>query len=97
MPADTNIIWSCVACTARAIRFEVIMKLAFLILVLLNLRCLLAARAFGRVGESGREPERVARQIEPSGFAFLAKGSPKASRGAQAKRRRHGLTIGHSN
>jgi hypothetical protein len=51
------------------------MKLAFLILVLVNL--LLYAwqqGVFGRYGEGGREPERVARQIEPERIRVLTEG-----------------------
>jgi hypothetical protein len=49
------------------------MKLAFLILLLLNL-ALLAWQlgAFGRFAESGREPERVSRQIQPERFRVLS-------------------------
>jgi hypothetical protein len=49
------------------------MKLAFLILLLLNLALLAWQQGvFGRVGESGREPERVARQIEAERFRVLS-------------------------
>ncbi len=49
------------------------MKLAFLILLLLNLALLAWQQgAFGRVGESGREPERVSRQIEAERFRVLS-------------------------
>lgn len=49
------------------------MKLAFLILLLINLALLaLQQGAFGRFGESGREPERVARQIEAERFRVLS-------------------------
>ena len=49
------------------------MKLAFLILLLLNLALLgWQQGVFGRVGESGREPERVARQIEAERFRVLS-------------------------
>ena len=49
------------------------MKLAFLILLLLNLALLAGQQGvFGRVGESGREPERVARQIEAERFRVLS-------------------------
>ena len=49
------------------------MKLAFLILLLLNLALLAWQQGvFGRVGESGREPERVARQIEVERFRVLS-------------------------
>jgi hypothetical protein len=48
------------------------MKLAFLLLVLVNLLLFAWQQgAFGRFGESGREPERVARQIEPERFRVL--------------------------
>ena len=48
------------------------MKLAFLLLVLVNV--LLFAwqhGAFGRYGDGGREPERVARQVEPERIRVL--------------------------
>jgi hypothetical protein len=49
------------------------MKLAFLVLILLNLALFAWQQgAFGRVGESGREPERVARQIQPERFRVLS-------------------------
>ncbi len=49
------------------------MKLAFLILLLLNLALLAWQQgAFGRIGESGREPERVGRQIEAERFRVLS-------------------------
>ncbi len=49
------------------------MKLAFLILILLNLALFAWQQgAFGRVGESGREPARVARQIEAERFRVLS-------------------------
>ena len=48
------------------------MKLAFLLLVLVNLLLFAWQQgALGRLGESGREPERVARQIEPERFRVL--------------------------
>lgn len=49
------------------------MKLAFLVLLLLNLALFAWQQGvFGRVGESGREPERVARQIEAERFRVLS-------------------------
>ena len=49
------------------------MKLAFLIFSLLNLALFAWQQgAFGRVGESGREPERLARQIEAERFRVLS-------------------------
>lgn len=49
------------------------MKLAFLILLLVNLALLAWQQgAFGRFAESGREPERVARQIEAERFRVLS-------------------------
>ena len=49
------------------------MKLAFLILLLLNLALFAWQQgAFGRVDASGREPERVARQIEAERFRVLS-------------------------
>src|SRR5512137_1837686 len=48
------------------------MKLAFLLLVLANLLLFAWQQgAFGRLAEAGREPERVARQIEPERFRVL--------------------------
>src|SRR5512141_2402225 len=48
------------------------MKLAFLLLVLLNLVLFAWQQgAFGRYGEGGREPERVARQVEPERIRVL--------------------------
>ena len=49
------------------------MKLAFLILVLLNLALLAWQQgAFGRVGESGREPERVRSPDRSRAFRVLS-------------------------
>lgn len=49
------------------------MKLAFLVLVLINLALFGCQQgAFGRFAESGREPERVARQIETERFRVLS-------------------------
>ena len=49
------------------------MKLAFLILLMINLALLAWQQgAFGHFGESGREPERVARQIEAERFRVLS-------------------------
>jgi hypothetical protein len=49
------------------------MKLAFLILLLVNLALFACQQgAFGRFGESGREPERVGRQIEAERFRVLS-------------------------
>lgn len=49
------------------------MKLAFLVLLLLNLALLAWQQGvFGRVGEGGREPERVARQVEAERFRVLS-------------------------
>ena len=48
------------------------MKLAFLLLVLANLLLFAWQQgAFGRLAEAGREPERVARQIEAERFRVL--------------------------
>jgi hypothetical protein len=48
------------------------MKLAFLLLVLVNLLLFAWQQgAFGRFAEPGREPERVARQIDPERFRVL--------------------------
>jgi hypothetical protein len=48
------------------------MKLAFLLLVLVNLLLFAWQQgAFGRFAEPGREPARVARQIEPERFRVL--------------------------
>jgi len=49
------------------------MKLAFLVLLLVNLALLAWQQgAFGRFSDSGREPERVARQIEAERFRVLS-------------------------
>ena len=49
------------------------MKLAFLLLVLLNVALYAWQQgAFGRFTESGREPERIARQIEPERIRVLS-------------------------
>lgn len=49
------------------------MKLAFLLLLLVNLALFAWQQgAFGRFTESGREPERVARQIEAERFRVLS-------------------------
>lgn len=49
------------------------MKLAFLILVLLNLALFAGQQGtFGRLGDGGREPERMARQVEPERFRVLS-------------------------
>ena len=49
------------------------MKLAFLILLLMNLALLAWQQgAFGRISDSGREPERMARQIEAERFRVLS-------------------------
>lgn len=48
------------------------MKLAFLVLILLNLALLAWQQgAFGRMSDGGREPERVARQIEADRIRVL--------------------------
>ena len=57
------------------------MKLAFLLVVLVNLLLFAWQQgAFGRFGESGREPERVARQIEPERFRVLTEADVQALR-----------------
>ena len=62
------------------------MKLAFLILLLLNLALLAGQQGvFGRVGESGREPERVARQIEAERFRVLSEKEVKSCASAPAR------------
>lgn len=49
------------------------MKLAFLLLVLINLALFAWQQgAFGRFAESGREPERISLQIEPDRFRALS-------------------------
>ncbi len=49
------------------------MKLAFLILILINVALFAWQQgAFGRFAESGREPERVARQIQAERFRVLS-------------------------
>jgi hypothetical protein len=56
------------------------MKLAFLLLVLANLLLFAWQQgAFGR-GEAGREPERVARQIEPERFRVLTESEAQTLR-----------------
>jgi hypothetical protein len=48
------------------------MKLAFLLLVLVNLALFAWQQGvFGRYGDGGREPERVARQVEPERIRVL--------------------------
>ncbi|MGZ8273443.1 MAG: SPOR domain-containing protein [Burkholderiaceae bacterium] len=48
------------------------MKLAFLLLVLVNVMLFAWQQgAFGRYGDGGREPERVARQVEPERIRVL--------------------------
>jgi hypothetical protein len=62
------------------------MKLAFLILLLLNLGLLAWQQgAFGRFAESGREPERVARQIAPERFRVLSEKEVQKLRERAAK------------
>lgn len=57
------------------------MKLAFLLFVLINLVLYAWQQGvFGRYDEPGREPERVARQIEPERFRVLTEGDVKALR-----------------
>jgi hypothetical protein len=57
------------------------MKLAFLLLVLVNLLLFAWLQgAFGHYGESGREPERVARQIEPERVRVLTEPEVQALR-----------------
>jgi len=57
------------------------MKLAFLLLVLANLLLFAWQQgAFGRYGEPGREPERIARQIEPERFRVLTEPEVQALR-----------------
>jgi hypothetical protein len=73
------------------------MKLAFLILLLLNLALFAWQQGtFGRVGESGREPERVARQIEPERFRVLTEKEVQKlrERASQAKGGSGDSTIG---
>jgi hypothetical protein len=49
------------------------MKLAFLLLVLVNLALFAWQHGvFGRFAESGREPERIARQVEPERIRVLS-------------------------
>jgi hypothetical protein len=64
------------------------MKLAFLLLVLANVALYAWQHgAFGRFAESGREPERIARQIEPDRVRVLSEASVQQlrDRAAQAK------------
>jgi hypothetical protein len=57
------------------------MKLAFLLLVLVNLLLFAWQQGtFGRFAERGREPERVARQIEPERIRVLTEKDVKALR-----------------
>ncbi len=49
------------------------MKLAFLVLLLVNLALWgWQQGAFGRFGQSGREPDRIARQVQPERFRVLS-------------------------
>ena len=73
------------------------MKLAFLVLLLLNLALFAWQQGvFGRVGESGREPERVARQIEAERFRVLSEKEVQKlrERASQAKSGSGESTIG---
>lgn len=73
------------------------MKLAFLILLMLNLALLAWQQgAFGRYSESGREPERVARQIQPERFRVLSEKEVQKlrERASQAKSGGSDSTIG---
>lgn len=73
------------------------MKLAFLILLLVNLALFAWQQgAFGRFGESGREPERVARQIEAERFRVLSDKDVQKLRERAAQTRNGGTdsTIG---
>jgi len=57
------------------------MKLAFLLLVLINLALFAWQQGvFGRYAESGREPERIARQIEADRFRVLSESEVKTLR-----------------
>jgi hypothetical protein len=57
------------------------MKLAFLLLVLINLALFAWQQGvFGRYAESGREPERIARQIEADRFRVLSEAEVKTLR-----------------
>lgn len=57
------------------------MKLAFLLLVLVNLALFAWQQGvFGRFAESGREPERIARQIEAERFRVLSEAEVKTLR-----------------
>ena len=57
------------------------MKLAFLLLVLVNLLLFAWQQgAFGRYGDGGREPERVARHIEPERIRVLTEKDVQALR-----------------
>lgn len=57
------------------------MKLAFLLLVLVNLLLFAWQQgSFGRLAERGREPERVARQIEPERIRVLTEKDVQALR-----------------
>jgi hypothetical protein len=57
------------------------MKLAFLLLVLVNLVLLAWQQgAFGRYGDGGREPERMERQVEPERIRVLTEKDVQALR-----------------
>ena len=57
------------------------MKLAFLLLILVNILLFAWQQGvFGRYVESGREPERVARQIEPERIRVLTEGEVQTLR-----------------
>lgn len=57
------------------------MKLAFLLLILVNLALFAWQQGvFGRYAESGREPERIARQIEADRFRVLSEAEVKTLR-----------------
>ena len=73
------------------------MKLAFLILVLANLALLAWQQGvFGRYADSGREPERVGRQIEAERFRVLSEKEVQRlrERASQAKASGAEPTIG---
>ncbi len=73
------------------------MKLAFLIVVLLNLALFAGQQGvFGRFGDGGREPERVGRQIEPERFRVLSQKEVQKlrERASQAKGSGADSTIG---
>lgn len=70
------------------------MKLAFLLLVMVNLALFAWQQgAFGRFVESGREPERMARQIEADRFRVLSEAEVRTLRERAAPPRAAGAAL----